>query len=276
MRKPDWLKVPISCGGEFSHVSDTIHSFGLNTVCDSARCPNKAECWSSGTATFMILGEVCTRACKFCAVKTASKGEPLAHDEPARLAEAAMKLGLKYVVITSVDRDDLTDGGASHYARCIQALKAEGVQVEALIPDYVGCDLEMVTDSSPDVLSHNIEVVRELQHLRDHRASYDRSLMTLKEASGHGMITKSSIMLGLGETQGQILAAMDDLLDVSCESLVIGQYLQPTKANVCVSEYIHPEEFDSLSKLAKAKGFRRVVSEPLARTSYHAGGYTTS
>jgi len=270
MRKPTWLAAPIGCGAEFQKVSKTISSYGLHTVCDSARCPNKGECWSAGTATFLILGDVCTRACRFCAVKTGASGADVEGDEPVRLAEAARALDLSYVVITSVDRDDLTDLGAGHYADCIRALKGAGLMVEALIPDYKGEGLEAVASSRPDMLAHNIEVVRELEGLRDSRASYDGSIETLRQAGGYGLATKSSIILGLGETKEQVETAMADLRDVGCGHLVLGQYLQPTRAQAPVKEYVRPEEFERLGEKALDMGFSHVVSKPLARTSYMA------
>lgn len=270
MHKPDWLKAPIACTHDFSLVKSTLVNLNLNTVCESARCPNRSECWGAKTQTFMIMGDVCTRACRFCCVKTSSCGLPLEKDEPQRLAKAAKMLDMRYVVLTSVDRDDLVDGGASHFADCILALKRAGFLVEALIPDYADERLKMVASSGPDILAHNIEVVKQLQHLRDCRASYAKSIKTLRQAAKLGMRTKSSIMLGLGEGIDQVIEAMDDLLDAGCESLVLGQYLQPDSSCAQVKEYIVPEIFDELAKKARQKGFTSVVSRPLARTSYMA------
>jgi len=269
-RKPAWLKAPLA-GRGFSRVKDTVRHYGLHTVCDEARCPNKGVCWGAGTATFLILGDVCTRGCRFCAVKSGSEGVGVDADEPKNLADAARKLGLRYVVITSVDRDDLPDGGAGHYAACIGRVKETGAKVEALIPDYQGQMLKTVVDAGPDVLAHNIEVVERLQSLRDAKATYRGSLETLRQAKELGTTTKSSIMLGLGETGGEVLQAMDDLRGVGCDILVLGQYLQPTIRQVPVKEYVTPEKFREYGGAAKSRGFRTVVSEPLARTSYKAG-----
>ncbi len=270
--KPDWLKVRVGGEGDFARVKKVLEKHGLRTVCEEARCPNRGECWGAGTATFMILGSVCTRNCGFCAVKNGSEGESVEGDEPQRLADAVRELGLEYVVLTSVDRDDLPDKGAGHYADCIRAVKGTGAKVEALIPDYVGSELRAVVKAGPDVLAHNLEVVRRLQHIRDGRTSYDGSLRTLAEAKmlDEELKTKSSIMLGLGETRWDVLSAMDDLRSVDCDILVLGQYLQPTKQQVPAEEYVTPEQFREYGEIALEKGFKEVVSEPLARTSYHA------
>jgi lipoic acid synthetase len=270
LRKPTWLKASLGAGGAFGKVSGSLRQHGLHTVCEEAHCPNKGECWGLGTATFLIMGDVCTRNCRFCAVQSGASGKPLNAKEPLKLVKAAKTLNLKYVVLTSVDRDDLPDGGSMHFAHCIRALKSEGFKVEVLIPDFLNERLTSVLDSGPDALAHNIEVVRRLQSLRDARASYDRSLQTLRQAKEAGATTKSSIMLGLGETKGEVLEAMDDLRKVGCDMLAIGQYLQPTRGQAPVVEYIHPDTFLEYAKEAKAKGFKRVVSSPLARTSYHA------
>ncbi|MCX6695438.1 MAG: lipoyl synthase [Candidatus Altiarchaeota archaeon] len=272
-RKPDWLKVRIPSGAEFAGVSKAIKSRGLHTVCEEARCPNKAECWECGTATFMILGDVCTRNCRFCAVKTGREGVEVDHGEPERLAEAVRELELEYVVLTSVDRDDLPDRGSKHFAECVKAVKKAKpkVKVEVLIPDYSESELKTVIGAGPDVVAHNIEVVKRLQSkVRDARAGYVKSLRTLKEAKKQDNRTKSSIMLGLGETEDEVLEAMDDLRDVGCDILVIGQYLQPTLKQIPVVEYIHPDQFKEYRTRALKKGFREVVSSPLARTSYRA------
>lgn len=257
-------------------MSSLIRSHGLHTVCDEAACPNKAECWGCGTATFMILGDTCTRGCRFCAVASAREGQAVCADEPARLADAIQKLGLKYAVITSVDRDDLADRGASHFAACIQAIRSlsPAVQVEVLIPDYRGAELAQVAAARPSVIAHNLETVRRLQSVRDQRAGFDLSLQTLAEAKAAGYITKSSLLLGLGETETEILEAMHALRSVACDILVMGQYLQPTAQQVPVVDYVKPETFDRLGQLARDLGFLAVVSAPLARTSYHASeGY---
>jgi lipoyl synthase len=280
LRKPDWLRVGIPSGGNARLVSDLAR--GLATVCDSARCPNKAECWGAATATFMVLGSVCTRFCRFCAVEHRREGEPLQADEPTKLARAVAGLGLAYAVVTSVDRDDLPDRGAAHFAACAGALKAqktstgENVRVELLVPDYREGEIELVLDSGCDVLAHNVETVPRLQGFRDKRASYAASLHTLSLAasrareSGGSPLVKSSIMLGLGEERGEVLLAMDDLRAAGCSAIVLGQYLQPTKAQVGVVRYLDPEEFARYADDARERGFSAVVSAPLARTSYHA------
>jgi lipoic acid synthetase len=271
-RKPDWLRVRVGGDREYGHVKQVLAEHNLHTVCEEAMCPNKGECWGSGTATFMILGDVCTRNCLFCAVKSDTRGAPLNRDEPENLAEAVRELNLKYVVITSVDRDDLPDRGAGHYADCIRAVKETKAKVEVLIPDYIGGELKTVIEAGPDVAAHNIEVVGRLQRLRDRRASYERSLKTLSEAEGlsRGVKTKSSIMLGLGESEVEVLEAMADLRGVGCDILVLGQYLQPTRRQTPIIEYITPDKFRWYGEAAKEKGFKHVLSEPLARTSYRA------
>lgn len=270
--KPDWLKVRAGGGRRFERVRDTLRTYGLRTVCDEACCPNKGECWDRGTATFMILGSVCTRNCGFCVVESAVEGERVDPCEPSNLAKAVRELGLDYVVVTSVDRDDLPDKGAGHYAECIRAVKGAGARVEVLIPDYVDEELKTVVKAGPGVLAHNIEVVEDLQHIRDGRASYGRSLRVLREAKEHdpAVVTKSSILLGFGEGEDKVHKAMDDLRGAGCDVLVMGQYLRPSARQVRVREYVTPERFAQYSEAAQARGFRKVVSEPLARTSYRA------
>ncbi|MDR1389878.1 MAG: lipoyl synthase [Treponema sp.] len=276
--KPDWIRVRYPAGASFKQVDETLARRSLHTVCDQARCPNKGECWALGTATFMILGDICTRGCRFCAVATGKNGSPVRPDEGDRLAAAVAELKLDYVVLTSVDRDDLRDRGAGHFARCIYALRerCRAVKIEALIPDYFGGELETVLDAAPDVIAHNVETVRSLQSAaRDARASFDKSLRTLIEAKSRfkentGGKTKTSLMLGLGETHKEILSCMDELRSANVDILVIGQYLQPSKQQLPVSRYITPEEFERYRDTALKKGFASVISEPLARTSYHA------
>jgi len=274
-RKPAWLRVGIPSGGEARRVSELLGRRGLATVCESARCPNKAECWGGATATFMILGRVCTRGCRFCAVEHRAFGEAVRAEEPGELARAVAELGLAYAVVTSVDRDDLPDRGAAHFAACVRALKAlrtsegEPVRVELLVPDYGEGEMGLVLDSGPDLLAHNIETVERLQGLRDPRASYAASLHAL-ELAARRVCVKSSIMLGLGEDSSEVLAAMDDLRSAGCSSLVMGQYLQPTKLQVESVRYLHPDEFARYAEEARARGFASVVSAPLARTSYRA------
>jgi lipoic acid synthetase len=272
-RKPAWLRVAVPSGEQWRSMSALIARHGLHTVCDEAACPNKAECWGCGTATFMVLGDVCTRGCRFCAVATARAGTPPRREEPRELARAVAELGLKYAVITSVDRDDLADRGAGHFAACVTAIKSmvPGVKVEVLIPDYHGAELDVIVQATPDVIAHNVETVRRLQSVRDARASFDLSLRTLREAKDHSSaMTKTSLMLGLGETEAEVLEAMDELRAVGCDMLVMGQYLRPTTAQIPVAEYLSPERFDRYAELARERGFLSVVSAPLARTSWHA------
>jgi lipoic acid synthetase len=283
-KKPDWLRVKFPSGETWKKVDEVLARRRLHTVCDEARCPNKGECWGNGTATFMILGDVCTRGCAFCAVATAKEGRPVREDEGEAIACAAAELGLDYVVLTSVDRDDLPDRGAAHFAACVRALKQNRgltqigaeLKIEALIPDYCGAELELVAAAAPDVIAHNVETVRRLQHIRDGRASFDKSLRTLREAKEFAektdapIKTKSSLLLGLGETADEVYAAMDELRSAGTDILVMGQYLQPTKKQVPVAEYVTPEQFAAYAAEAKKRGFASVVSAPLARTSYHA------
>ncbi|TFG80701.1 MAG: lipoyl synthase [Spirochaetales bacterium] len=272
-RKPAWLRVAIPRGTRWRVMSDLLSKRGLHTVCDEAACPNKAECWGNGTATFMVLGDTCTRCCRFCAVATASKGAPIDDREPEELALAIRELDLRYAVITSVDRDDLPDRGAGHFARCVSAVRSlnPDTLVEVLIPDFRGDELDVLLASRPDVLAHNVETVRRLQGIRDARASFDHSLRTLREAGQKaGIPTKTSLILGLGETGDEVAAAMDELRENACNILVLGQYLQPTLSQIAVVEYVTPDRFERYAELARAKGFSSVVSGPLARTSYHA------
>jgi len=278
VRKPEWLRVGIPAGGNVRRVGATLKRRGLATVCDSARCPNKAECWGLATATFMVMGSSCTRFCRFCSVDHRPRGTALRAEEPQELALAVSELGLAYAVVTSVDRDDLPDRGAGHFASCVRALKAlkSAPRVELLVPDYREGELELVLDACPDVLAHNVETVRRLQGLRDQRASYEASLHTLALAVARAAvnagspIVKSSLMLGLGEDEAEVLETMDDLRRSGCKSLVLGQYLQPTKAQVEVARYVTPDEFARYARAAYERGFSSVVSAPLARTSYHA------
>jgi lipoic acid synthetase len=277
-RKPAWLRVGLPSGGNWRRVSALLERGGLATVCDSARCPNKAECWGAATATFMVLGSVCTRGCRFCAVEHGRAGEPLRPDEPAELARAVAELALAYAVVTSVDRDDLSDRGAAHFAACARAIKAldPPVRLELLVPDYRGGEMDLVLDAGPDVLAHNVETVERLQGLRDPRSSYSASLRTLRLAAarsrenGGSPGVKSSIMLGLGEESGEVLRTMDDLRAAGCSSLVLGHYLRPSPRQIEVARYLEPEEFARYAEEARARGFVSVVSAPLARTSYHA------
>ena len=273
LRKPDWIKVRLPGDGAWKKVDEVLVRHGLSTVCDEARCPNKAECWGCGTATFMVLGDLCTRGCRFCAVESAKSGRPLRPDEPESLAKAVSEMGLKYVVITSVDRDDLPDRGSLHFARCIEAVRktAPEAKIEVLIPDFSGAELEAITAAKPEVIAHNIETVPRLQHVRDGRASFEKSLLTLRQAKALGAgVTKSSILLGLGETRDELKAAYAALRTMGVDILVMGQYLQPSRQQLPVVEYIHPNTFALFSEDARAAGFSTVVASPFARTSYHA------
>lgn len=275
-RKPDWLKVPVPASSAFPQVDEVLRRWRLRTVCRSARCPNLPTCWGSGTATFMILGEVCTRACRFCAV---AHGNPLPPDpeEPRRLARAVRELGLRYAVLTSVDRDDLPDWGAGHFAQAIRALRAEaaGTIVEALVPDFSGNReaLATVVDAGPHVVGHNLETVRRLTPaVRDHRAGYDLSLAVLRTLKrlNPRLVTKSSLLLGLGESDDEVTEALEDLREAGLDVVVLGQYLRPTPRQVPVQRYVPPEEFRAWEARAKGMGFRAVVASPLARTSFRA------
>jgi lipoic acid synthetase len=274
--KPSWLRARLPSGDTWRRVEDVLAREKLRTVCDEARCPNKGECWGQGTATFMILGDICTRSCRFCAVATAREGRPLEPDEGERIAAAAAELGLGYVVITSVDRDDLGDRGAGHFAACVRSLRrtrsaAGPVKIETLIPDYRGAELEALAAAGPDVIAHNVETVRSLQRVRDSRAGFDQSLAALAEAKRLGApLTKSSLLLGLGETTSEILSAMDELREAGVDMLVMGQYLRPSAKQLPVAEYVHPDRFARLAEEGRNRGFKTVISSPLARTSYHA------
>lgn len=256
-----------------AEVLNTIRVNGLNTICTSGRCPNQGECWGCGTATFMIGGDICTRACRFCNVTT-GRPKPLNPGEPENVAQSVKELKLKHVVITSVDRDDVEDLGASHWVKVIRAVKAENptVTMEVLIPDFQGRSelVQQVIDAKPEVISHNLETVRRLSdHVRS-RATYEVSLKVLKQIAESGIVAKSGIMLGLGETREEILATMDDLRAIGCSVMTIGQYLQPTEKNIEVKEYIRPEVFEEYKTIGLAKGFTFVESGPLVRSSYHA------
>ncbi len=280
IHKPDYLKIRLPGRGEFREVKNIIKKYGLHTVCEEAKCPNLGECWGHGTATFMILGDTCTRNCKFCAVKTGNPHGMLEQDEPLRVAMASAEMKLSYVVLTSVTRDDLPEGGAGHFARTVQKLKEINPMagVEVLTPDFrfQKDAIKTVVMAGPDVFGHNIEVVRRLSPLvRDRRAGYDQSLNVLayvKEINGN-MFTKSSIMVGLGETKEEIIEAMKDLRNAKVDFLTIGQYLQPTRRHFPVSAYITPEEFSEFRDIGLSLGFKYVASRPLVRSSYRAGEF---
>jgi len=272
-RKPDWLKIKLPLGANYRQVKQIVTGHGLNTICSSGKCPNMGECWGAGTATFMILGEICTRSCKFCATST-GKPLPLDPGEPFKLAESVKLMGLKHAVITSVDRDDLIDGGAAHWALTIKAVKTINPQItiEVLIPDFDNRLelIQLVANAGPDIISHNLETVERLTPLVRSRASYRTSLDVIRKISGTKSVSKSGIMLGLGETRDEILQTMDDLVGAGCEIFTMGQYLQPTRAHLEVAEYVHPDEFARLKTEGLQRGFRIVESAPLVRSSYHA------
>ncbi|GEC91773.1 lipoyl synthase [Brevibacillus brevis] len=277
-RKPEWLKINLVSGSElasFKELKQTMRTKTLHTVCEEAKCPNIHECWASGTATFMILGDICTRACRFCAVKTGLPTE-LDTAEPERVAEAAEQMRLKHVVVTSVARDDLADGGAQIFADTIRAIRRRlpFASVEVLIPDFMGNwdALKVVMDAKPDVLNHNIEAVRRMSDRVRARAKYDRTLELLKKAKEFqpSIPTKSSLMIGVGETMEEIIETMDDLRSVDVNIMTIGQYLQPTKKHLKVEKFYHPDEFARLKEEGMERGFSHVESGPLVRSSYHA------
>ncbi len=273
-RLPEWLRRPMPASG-MGYTVDTIADLRLNTVCESAKCPNRTECWSHKTATFMIGGEVCTRPCGFCSVSH-GKTEPLELDEPDRVAEAAARLGLKHVVITSVTRDDLPDGGAEHWHQCVLAVRQRtGAAVEVLVPDFRGnvAAIDRVIESRPDVFNHNTETVPRLYHRVRRNAEYRRTLDLLarvKEIAPE-IPTKSGLMLGLGETTDELLDVCADLRGVGVEMITLGQYLRPTPHHLPVERYVPPEEFDSLGDVVRNLGFKLVASGPFVRSSYHAG-----
>ncbi len=277
-KKPDWIKVRLPNNPVFFSTKDLVSDLRLHTVCESAQCPNRWECWSGGTATFMIAGERCTRACGFCAVDTA-KPLPLEDDEPQRVAEGVRRLGLKHVVITAVARDDLPDGGADHFGRTIEAIRAANPQaaIEVLVPDFNGKDpsIRRVLDARPDIFNHNIETVERLTPVVRSRAKYRLSLAVLQRVKEMepGMLTKSGIMLGLGETESELFEAMDDLRESGVQVLTLGQYLRPTPNHLPVVEYVTPEAFQLYGEIARKKGFTFVASAPLVRSSYHAGDF---
>ncbi len=274
-KRPAWLKVKVPLGERFSSLKHLIDGEHLHTVCEEARCPNMAECWNAGTATFMILGDVCTRSCGFCAVKTGRPGG-LDLDEPARVARAIHSMGIRHAVITSVNRDELPDGGASIFAETIRQARAltPSLRVEVLIPDFRGVwsALQTVMDAKPDILNHNTETVPGLYHRVRPQAKYARSLELIERAHRGGMVTKSGMMLGLGETREEVLGVMRDLCAHHCDILTLGQYLQPTKDHLPVDRYVSPAEFAQFRREGLAMGFRHVESGPLVRSSYHAEG----
>jgi lipoic acid synthetase len=279
-RLPEWLRVRLPESDSYGRTRALLAELQLHTVCESARCPNHWECWSRGTATFMIAGDRCTRACGFCAVTTA-KPLPLDPDEPARVAEAAHRMKLRHVVITAVARDDLPDGGAEHFRRTIEAVRARlpGAVIEVLVPDFNDRDaaIDTVLAARPHIFNHNLETVRRLTPQVRSRATYDRSLSVLRKAKARGgprLYTKSGLMLGLGETDAELLEALRDLRAAGCDLLTLGQYLQPTLRHLPVVEFVPPERFARLGARARELGFVHVASGPLVRSSYHADDFT--
>ncbi len=271
--KPDWLKIRLGGNEQFTRTKSIVESNCLHTICSSGRCPNMGECWSRGTATFMIAGDICTRSCRFCNTKT-GRPLPLDPDEPARVAESIRLMELKHAVITSVDRDDLPDMGATHWAKTITAVKAvnPGTTIEVLIPDFQGrLDLvDLVIEVAPDIISHNLETVIRLTPAIRSAAKYDVSLSVLQRIAEKGITTKTGIMLGLGETEEEVCSLMDDALSVGVSVLTIGQYLQPSRKNIPVSCYVTPQQFEVYKTIGLGKGFNVVESAPLVRSSYHA------
>jgi lipoic acid synthetase len=275
--KPDWLRIRLRGGPKFDKVRDIVHQHKLSTVCEEAKCPNMSECWSAGTATIMLMGDVCTRACRFCAVNTGNPRGWLDESEPNNAARSVQLMKLRYVVLTSVNRDDLEDGGAGHYAACVKRVKEVNPDtgVEALTPDFMGVlgDVETVVDSGIAVFAQNIETVQRLTHpVRDPRASYQQTLDVLAHAKAYrpDVLTKTSVMLGLGETEEEIMACMDDLRKAQVDILTFGQYLQPTRNHYPISRYVTPEEFEQYREWGLEKGFFEVVSGVLVRSSYRA------
>ena len=273
IKKPDWLRVKLPTGENYIKVRGIVSKHKLNTICESGNCPNMGECWGVGTATFMILGNICTRSCGFCAVAT-GKPNPADWDEPKRIAESVKLMNVKHCVITSVDRDDLKDGGSIIWAETIKEIRAISPETkfECLIPDFAGKwdNLQRIIDVKPDIVSHNIETVRRLTSQVRIQAKYDRSLEVLKRLDEAGVKTKSGIMLGLGETEQEILETIDDLAFVKCDVITMGQYLQPTPKHLPVDRFVHPDDFKKYKDYALNKGFKFVESGPLVRSSYHA------
>ena len=278
--KPDWVRVRYPSGDNYERIKGLLRNHNLHTVCEEAHCPNVAECWGGGTATFMLMGDTCTRGCRFCMVKSGNPHGTLDDFEPLKVADAIADLGLRYVVITSVDRDDLPDGGAGHFASTIRAIKSRDPNIitEVLIPDFQGNvdDIKKVVDAGPEVIAHNIETTRQLTPLvRDRRATYDQSLKVLKSIKdlNPSSYTKSSIILGLGELEPDLIATMRELRAVDVNILTLGQYLRPSKGHLPVREYVSPEKFDHYKRLAEDSGFLYVASGPFVRSSYRAGEF---
>lgn len=273
IKKPDWLKIRLRGNEHFTQTKRIVESHCLHTICTSGKCPNMGECWSRGTATFMIGGEICTRSCRFCNTLT-GKPLPLDEKEPDHVAESVRLMQLKHAVITSVDRDDLPDLGASHWAKTIMRIKEVNPEttLEVLIPDFQGrLDLvDLVVAAKPEIISHNMETVRRITPDVRSAARYDTSLSVLRRIAEQGVVAKTGIMVGLGETEEEVCQLMDDLLETGASVLTIGQYLQPSRKNIPVSEYVHPDQFEKYRQIALGKGFKHVESAPLVRSSYHA------
>jgi lipoic acid synthetase len=273
-RRPEWLKAKIPGGAGYARLKSIIDEHRLHTVCEEARCPNMGECWHSGTATFMILGDICTRSCGFCAVKTGRPDYGLDWDEPRRVTDAVKLMGVRHAVITSVNRDERKDGGAPIFAETIRLIHEEvpGVTVEVLIPDFKGSEeaLRMVLDARPDILNHNLETVPRLYRTVRMQANYQQSLEVLDRSKRYGAVTKTGLMLGIGEKTEEVIQVMEDVIKTKCDILTLGQYLQPTKDHLPVDRYAHPDEFKMLKELGLKMGFRHVESGPLVRSSYHA------
>tara|TARA_B100000963_G_scaffold25482_1_gene19064 strand:+ start:11379 stop:12311 length:933 start_codon:yes stop_codon:yes gene_type:complete len=272
-KKPKWLRVKLPTGKNYKHVRKLVSDNKLHTICESGNCPNMGECWGEGTATFMILGNICTRSCGFCAVAT-GRPLPVDWDEPEKVAESVRLMEVKHCVITSVDRDELPDGGSLIWVETVKAVrrKSPGTTMETLIPDFRGIheQVQRIIDVSPEIVSHNIETVRRLTKEVRIQAKYDRSLAVLKQLKDGGMRTKSGIMLGLGEKQDEVFQTMDDLRSVGVDIMTIGQYLQPTSKHLPVKEFVTPEKFEEYKQIGLSKGFRFVESSPLVRSSYRA------
>ena len=271
--KPSWLRVKLPTGETYKKVREIVSEHSLHTICESGHCPNMGECWGEGTATFMILGNICTRSCGFCNVAT-GRPEPVDEFEPAKVAQSVKLMNVKHAVITSVDRDELKDGGAEIWAATVRAIRKQSPEttLETLIPDFAGKweNLQLIIDEAPEVVSHNLETVRRLTKGVRIQAKYDRSLEVLDRLSKAGIRTKSGLMLGLGETKEEVIESMDDLRNVGVNVLTLGQYLQPTPKHLDVEDFIHPDLFDEYKEIALAKGFMYVESSPLVRSSYHA------
>jgi lipoic acid synthetase len=275
-QRPDWLKAKIPGGTEYARLNGIMRSHKLHTVCEEARCPNMGECWNLGTATFMILGDICTRSCGFCAVKTGRPDYGLDWDEPRRVVEAVELMKIRHAVITSVNRDERKDGGAPIFAETVRLLheRVPNCKIEVLIPDFKGSEeaLAIVLAAKPDILNHNIETVPRLYRTVRPQANYKQSLEVLKRAKLKGFVTKTGLMLGIGERTEEIVDVMRDARNVACDILTLGQYLQPTKEHVPIDRYVHPDEFKMLKEEGLKMGFRHVESGPLVRSSYHAAG----